>query len=282
MTAALTVLTMPLAAGTAHYGVKNAYFWIVSCLLMYTVALPGYAHDSPMPVLALWRLANTAIGIALELAIALLVFPVTARSVAHATAAAALRGMADVTGLAFRSVLAEGSSAAAGAEGMARRRSGSGRNGGRDGGISREGSSGFGSPRGVGGGDGSSSSIGPGRSVSADLQGALGGGQQLEGRSSVQEQQLQQECSSGSVAPESGLEGSRKQQEQGQPGQEPPPLPQQLRLSQVAHVSLSMPSASGWHGDDVGPVLSLIHQPMMEVRRCWPEAMAANRSLLQR
>ena len=29
MTAALTLLTMPLAAGTARYGLANAYFWIV-------------------------------------------------------------------------------------------------------------------------------------------------------------------------------------------------------------------------------------------------------------
>lgn len=29
MTAALTVLSMPLAAGTAYYGPRNAYFWIV-------------------------------------------------------------------------------------------------------------------------------------------------------------------------------------------------------------------------------------------------------------
>lgn len=29
MTAALTLLTMPLAAGTARYGLHNAYFWVV-------------------------------------------------------------------------------------------------------------------------------------------------------------------------------------------------------------------------------------------------------------
>jgi len=29
MTAALVVLTMPLAAGCARYGVRNAYFWVV-------------------------------------------------------------------------------------------------------------------------------------------------------------------------------------------------------------------------------------------------------------
>lgn len=77
----------------------------LSCLIMYTVALPGYADDHPMPVLAMWRLACTAIGIAVELAVALLVFPVTARDAAHATAAGALRGMADVADRAFMSVL---------------------------------------------------------------------------------------------------------------------------------------------------------------------------------
>ena len=75
-----------------------------SCLLMYTVALPGYAHEEPMPVLALWRLACTAIGLVIELLAALIVFPVTARSAAHAVAAGALRGMADVADIAFRSV----------------------------------------------------------------------------------------------------------------------------------------------------------------------------------
>lgn len=29
MTAALTLLTVPLAAGAARYGLHNAYFWIV-------------------------------------------------------------------------------------------------------------------------------------------------------------------------------------------------------------------------------------------------------------
>lgn len=72
---------------------------------MYTVALPGYAHTSPMPVLALWRLACTAIGLAIELAAALVVFPVTAREAAHATVAGALRSAADVADAAFRSVL---------------------------------------------------------------------------------------------------------------------------------------------------------------------------------
>ena len=80
-----------------------------SCLLRYTVALPGYAHEEPMPVLALWRLACTAIGLVIELLAALIVFPVTARSAAHAVAAGALRGMADVADIAFRSVLPPGS-----------------------------------------------------------------------------------------------------------------------------------------------------------------------------
>ena len=100
-------------------GLHNAYFWVVSCLIMYTVALPGYAHErwegkcchplrcisragicldhscsvcisltfpckpqpdfpqtnphgcSPMPILALWRLACTAIGLAIEFVVAL-------------------------------------------------------------------------------------------------------------------------------------------------------------------------------------------------------------------
>ena len=72
---------------------------------MYTVALPGYAHTHPMPVLALWRLACTAIGLAIELAAALLVFPVTAREAAHATVAGALRAAAEVADAAFHTVL---------------------------------------------------------------------------------------------------------------------------------------------------------------------------------
>lgn len=33
------------SAPACSYGLHNAYFWVVSCLIMYTVALPGYAHD---------------------------------------------------------------------------------------------------------------------------------------------------------------------------------------------------------------------------------------------
>jgi hypothetical protein len=85
---------------------------------MYTVALPGYAYDHPMPILALWRIACTAVGIAVELLVAICVFPVTARSAAHGAGAAALRGMADVAEKAFLSVLP---SAAAQAGGTPRR-----------------------------------------------------------------------------------------------------------------------------------------------------------------
>ncbi len=35
----------PLLLPLCSYGLHNAYFWVVSCLIMYTVALPGYAHD---------------------------------------------------------------------------------------------------------------------------------------------------------------------------------------------------------------------------------------------
>ena len=70
-------------------------------------------------MLALWRLACTAIGLVIELLAALVVFPVTARSAAHVMAAGALRGMAEVADTAFRSVLPPGAAGPAG-DGSAR------------------------------------------------------------------------------------------------------------------------------------------------------------------
>ena len=46
---------------------------------MAMVALPAYLTSHPMPMLALWRVVNTAIGVAVESAVAATVFPVTAR-----------------------------------------------------------------------------------------------------------------------------------------------------------------------------------------------------------
>ncbi|KAL4458781.1 hypothetical protein ABPG75_013646 [Micractinium tetrahymenae] len=250
MTVALTVLSMPLAAGTAYFGLRNAYFWIVSCLIMFTVALPGYAKDSPMPILALWRLACTAIGIAVELLAALLVFPVTARSAAHAVTAGALRGMAEVAGLAFHSVL-PGKAGAAGAAGPA----------------SREGSR-------------------RGWRLSLDWrqhqeqhqeQQQHAGQAAAEHLQSIVEQQLA----------EQQLQAQPEQQHQaGQPQQQQAPetapteqaQQQQQQASEAAaadqaqqqvgqqHVVVRCPSAAGWQGNEVatGAVLRRIHKPMME------------------
>lgn len=78
MTASLSLLSGAGAAAAvrfAHY----SYAFIIAVIILCLVALPGYATDSPMPIMALWRLASTAIGIAVEVLAASLVFPVTAR-----------------------------------------------------------------------------------------------------------------------------------------------------------------------------------------------------------
>ncbi len=53
--------------------------FIIANLIMAMVALPAYLTAHPMPMLALWRVVNTAIGVAVEAAVAATVFPVTAR-----------------------------------------------------------------------------------------------------------------------------------------------------------------------------------------------------------
>lgn len=53
--------------------------FIIANLMAALVALSGYQSDSPLPALALWRVACTAIGVAVEAAVAALVLPVTAR-----------------------------------------------------------------------------------------------------------------------------------------------------------------------------------------------------------
>ena len=63
---------------------------------MYTVALPGYTHDEPLPKYALWRLVCTAMGIAVEVLVSQLVFPVTARMAYRTTMTGTLRSLADV------------------------------------------------------------------------------------------------------------------------------------------------------------------------------------------
>lgn len=232
MTAALVVLTMPLAAGCARYGLHNAYFWVVSCLIMYTVALPGYAHDHPMPLLALWRLACTAIGLAIEFVCAVVVFPVTARAAAHAVTAGALRGMADVADVAFRSALqqpgggahsaaADGGGPAAGGARLsldAVRRAVVPRRFSRDGGSSR---------------GSSPAPVSRQRSLAEALP----------------EQQQQ----------------AAEQQLPGQAQLAAQPHPQQAQ-----HQAITC-SAGGWQGNEVatGAMLRRIHQPMMAVSAGW-------------
>ncbi len=53
--------------------------FIIGVIMLCVVALPGYSTNSPMPIMALWRIATTAIGVAVEVIVATLVFPVTAR-----------------------------------------------------------------------------------------------------------------------------------------------------------------------------------------------------------
>lgn len=47
--------------------------------MLCVTALPAYSLSSPMPKMALWRVVTTVIGITVELAVIVLVFPVTAR-----------------------------------------------------------------------------------------------------------------------------------------------------------------------------------------------------------
>ena len=67
-----------------------------SCIVMYTVALPGYTHNEALPKYALWRLVCTAMGIAVEVLVSQLVFPVTARMAYRTTMTGTLRSLADV------------------------------------------------------------------------------------------------------------------------------------------------------------------------------------------
>eukprot|EP00887_Chlorella_sp_A99_P005115 scaffold25.g5115.t1 len=105
MTAVLTAYAVPLGAGCVRYGTRNAYFWVVSLLIAFTVALPGYASESPMPILALWRLVCTALGAAIQLLASTLVFPVTACQAYTQSMAGAVKGMATVADAAFHAVM---------------------------------------------------------------------------------------------------------------------------------------------------------------------------------
>ncbi|KAL4435890.1 hypothetical protein ABPG77_000652 [Micractinium sp. CCAP 211/92] len=248
MTAALTVLSMPLAAGTAYYGPRNAYFWIVSCLIMFTVALPGYAYNSPMPILALWRLACTAIGIAIELLTALLVFPVTARSAAYGAAAGALRGMAQVAEVAFHSVLPSKAVAAGGGS-----REGS-RRGWR---LSLDRSHHHQQQR-----QQQQQQREQHQAHAVEAATDQPEEQQQEPPRADPQQQLQQHTpvlpSSQGAAPHALVQQQQPQQQAGQPeGQAGPP---------EQHVVVHCPSGTCWHGNEVatGAVLRRIHKPMME------------------
>ena len=72
---ALSVMAVPLSFGCARYGTRNNYGWIIALLIAFTVALPGYSTESPMPDLALWRLVCTALGAGIQMVAATLVFP---------------------------------------------------------------------------------------------------------------------------------------------------------------------------------------------------------------
>jgi hypothetical protein len=60
------------------------------------VALPGYHTDELMPEVALWRLVTTLLGVAVNVTLAALLFPVTARDVYRSHLVAALEGLGGV------------------------------------------------------------------------------------------------------------------------------------------------------------------------------------------
>ncbi|KAL4422137.1 hypothetical protein ABPG77_006826 [Micractinium sp. CCAP 211/92] len=65
-------------------------------------ALPGYQGNVTRPLLAVWRVANTALGVVVEVAAVSLVLPVTAGSCSRATMAATLDRMGGVARTALR------------------------------------------------------------------------------------------------------------------------------------------------------------------------------------
>ncbi|GAB4813726.1 hypothetical protein N2152v2_000772 [Parachlorella kessleri] len=100
MVAYLTVFSFMGGALTIRFNL-HSYAFIIANLIMAMVALPAYLTAHPMPMLALWRVVNTAIGVAVEAAVAATVFPVTARRLFRSAMASALDELAEVAATAL-------------------------------------------------------------------------------------------------------------------------------------------------------------------------------------
>lgn len=62
--------------------------FIIGDVVLAITALPGYQSNVTRPLVAVWRVANTALGVVVEVAAVSLVLPVTARCCRHRRCAA--------------------------------------------------------------------------------------------------------------------------------------------------------------------------------------------------
>ncbi|KAL4458444.1 hypothetical protein ABPG75_013309 [Micractinium tetrahymenae] len=104
MTVILALLAGLLAAASVKFP-KYSYVFIIGDVVLAITALPGYQSDVVRPLVAVWRVANTALGVVVEVAAVSLILPVTARQLFRATMAATLDRMAGVARIAFQSLL---------------------------------------------------------------------------------------------------------------------------------------------------------------------------------
>lgn len=95
MTLGLSLFSGVFSACTLLYP-SQFYSILVASILLALGALPGYHTSAPMPSVALWRLAATALGVGVEVLVAATVFPVTARATYSALMAESLQGLGDL------------------------------------------------------------------------------------------------------------------------------------------------------------------------------------------
>ncbi|KAL6769892.1 hypothetical protein ACKKBG_A32770 [Auxenochlorella protothecoides x Auxenochlorella symbiontica] len=95
MTLGLSLFSGVFSACTLLYP-SQFYSILVASILLALGALPGYHTSAPMPSVALWRLAATALGVGVEVLVAATVFPVTARATYRGLMAESLQGLGDL------------------------------------------------------------------------------------------------------------------------------------------------------------------------------------------
>ncbi|PSC68341.1 Photosystem I reaction center subunit chloroplastic [Micractinium conductrix] len=116
MTVALSLLAGALAAAGVAYA-RFSYAFIIATVILALTALPGFQESSPAPLVALWRVVATALGVGVEVLAVSLVMPVTAKQLFRAAMVSTLDQMAGVARAAFAGYLPQleppaGSSAA--------------------------------------------------------------------------------------------------------------------------------------------------------------------------